>query len=52
MNFLQTGRISLLSVALNIITCFSCGVWQKMLCTSPRMSAQYTQVWYKLSVLV
>lgn len=26
MNFLQIGRISLLSVALNIITCFWCGV--------------------------
>ena len=39
MNFLQTGRISLLSVALNIITCLSCGVDLKMSWMSPRMSA-------------
>lgn len=39
MNFLQIGRISLLSVALNIMTCLSCGVCLKMDCTSPRMSA-------------
>mmetsp|Transcript_9230 Transcript_9230/g.28717 ORF Transcript_9230/g.28717 Transcript_9230/m.28717 type:complete len:201 (-) Transcript_9230:207-809(-) len=39
MNFLQTGRISLLSVALNIITCFLCGDLTKMDCTSLRMSS-------------
>lgn len=38
MNFLQTGRTSCESVALNIMTCFSCGVFLKMSCTSPRMS--------------
>lgn len=38
-NFLQTGRISLLSVALNIITCFSWGVLRNISCTSRRMSA-------------
>ena len=40
MNFLQMGRISLDSVALNIMTCLSCGVILKMSCTSPRMSAR------------
>jgi len=39
MNFLQTGRISLLSVALNIITCLPCGVLRKISCTSFLMSA-------------
>ena len=39
MNFLQTGRISLASVALNIMTCLEWGVALKMFCTSPRMSA-------------
>ncbi len=43
MNFLQTGRISLDSVAENIMTCLSCGVILKMSCTSPRMSAQQQQ---------
>lgn len=38
MNFLQTGRISLLRVALNIITCFSWGVLRKISWTSRRMS--------------
>lgn len=38
MNFLQTGRISLLRVALNIITCFSCGVFRKISWTSDRIS--------------
>ena len=40
MNFLQTVRISVFSVAENIITCFSCGVALKMSCTSLRMSAR------------
>lgn len=39
MNFLQIGRISLLSVALNIMTCFSCGVCRKIDWTSDLMSA-------------
>lgn len=39
MNFLQTGRISLLRVALNIMTCFSWGVIRKISWTSRRMSA-------------
>lgn len=43
MNFLQMGRISLLSVAENIMTCLSCGVILKMSCTSPRMSADRKQ---------
>ena len=34
MNFLQTGRISLLRVALNIITCFSWGVIRNISWTS------------------
>lgn len=38
MNFLQTGRISLLRVALNIMHCFSWGVRRKISCTSRRMS--------------
>mmetsp|Transcript_12054 Transcript_12054/g.30713 ORF Transcript_12054/g.30713 Transcript_12054/m.30713 type:complete len:205 (-) Transcript_12054:208-822(-) len=38
MNFLQMGRISLESVAENIITCLSCGVSLKISCTSERMS--------------
>lgn len=37
-NFLQTGRISLASVALNIMTCFSCGVMRKTSWTSLRIS--------------
>jgi len=43
MNFLHTGRISLLRVALNIITCFSCGVKRNISCTSRRISATYHQ---------
>ena len=43
MNFLQTGRISLFSVALNINTCFSCGVILKISCTSRRMSKRRTR---------
>jgi len=39
MNFLQTERMSVESVAENIITCFSCGVPLKISCTSLRMSA-------------
>lgn len=39
MNFLQMGLISLLRVALNIMTCLSWGVSLKMACTSDRMSA-------------
>lgn len=39
MNFLQTGLISELRVALNIMTCLSWGVSLKMACTSDRMSA-------------
>ena len=38
MNFLQTGRISLPKVALNIMTCFSCGVARKISWTSLLMS--------------
>mmetsp|Transcript_14874 Transcript_14874/g.37592 ORF Transcript_14874/g.37592 Transcript_14874/m.37592 type:complete len:210 (-) Transcript_14874:187-816(-) len=38
-NFLQTGRISLASVAENIMTCLLCGVWRKICCTSWRMSS-------------
>ena len=38
-NFLQTGRISLLIVAVNIITCFWCGVERKISWMSLRMSA-------------
>ena len=38
MNFLQTGRISLGKVALNIITCFEWGVALNTSCTSRRMS--------------
>ncbi len=38
MNFLHMGLISLLSVALNIITCLSCGVILNISCTSARMS--------------
>ena len=34
MNFLQTGRISEERVALNIMTCLSCGVRLKMACTA------------------
>lgn len=40
MNFLQTGRMSLESVALNIITCFSCGVALKISWTSRLMSVE------------
>mmetsp|Transcript_8954 Transcript_8954/g.33413 ORF Transcript_8954/g.33413 Transcript_8954/m.33413 type:complete len:201 (+) Transcript_8954:669-1271(+) len=39
MNFLQTGRISLESVALNIMTCLSCGVILKISWTSARISS-------------
>lgn len=38
MNLRQTGRISLLKVALNIMTCFSWGVMRKISWTSRRMS--------------
>jgi len=38
MNFLQTGRISLDSVALNIMTCLLCGVLLNISCTSRRIS--------------
>eukprot|EP00962_Isochrysis_galbana_P027936 scaffold8791_cov98-Isochrysis_galbana.AAC.5 len=38
MNFLHTARISVESVAENIMTCFSCGVALKISCTSLRMS--------------
>ena len=38
MNFLTTGRMSLGSVAENIMTCFSRGVAKKICCTSARMS--------------
>lgn len=41
MNLLQTGRISLLSVAENIITCLSWGVILKISWTSLRMSGEY-----------
>lgn len=37
-NFLQTGRISLDSVALNIMTCLLCGVLLNISCTSRRIS--------------
>ena len=40
MNFLQVGRISLLSVAENIMTCLWWGVDLKISCTSRRMSAK------------
>lgn len=40
-NFLQTGRISLASVALNIMTCFSCGVMRNTSCTSLRISERW-----------
>ena len=39
MNFLHTGRISLDSVAENIMTCLSCGVILKISWTSARMSS-------------
>lgn len=39
MNLRQTGRISLLKVALNIMTCFSWRVMRKISWTSRRMSA-------------
>lgn len=38
MNLRHTGRISLLRVALNIMTCFSCGVMRKISWTSRRIS--------------
>ena len=44
MNFLQTGLMSLERVALNIITCFSCGVARKISCTSRRMSEILTRL--------
>lgn len=40
MNLRQTGRISLLKVALNIMTCFSWGVMRKISWTSRRMSTK------------
>lgn len=40
MNLRHTGRISLLKVALNIMTCFSWGVMRKISWTSRRMSAR------------
>lgn len=40
MNFLHTGRISLLKVALNIMHCFSWGVRRKISCTSRRISGK------------
>lgn len=40
MNFLQVGRISLLRVAENIMTCLWCGVDLKISCTSRRMSGE------------
>lgn len=40
MNLRQTGRISLLKVALNIMTCFSWGVMRKISWTSRRMSTR------------
>lgn len=40
MNFLHTGRISLLKVALNIMHCFSWGVRRKISCTSRRISGR------------
>lgn len=40
MNFLQIGRISLLSVAENIMTCLPCGVLRKISCTSLRISGR------------
>lgn len=40
MNLRQTGRISLLSVAENIITCFECGVLRKISWTSRRISVR------------
>lgn len=43
MNFLQTGRISLDSVALNIMTCLLCGVLLNISCTSRRISVTATQ---------
>lgn len=43
MNFLQTGRISLLRVAENIITCLSWGVILKISCTSLRISDDKTR---------
>lgn len=39
MNFLQMGRMSLASVAENIMTCLLCGVALKISWTSERMSA-------------
>lgn len=40
-NLRQTGRISLLSVAENIITCFECGVLRKISWTSRRISVKW-----------
>lgn len=42
-NLLQTALISLLRVALNIITCFSCGVALKICCTSVLISKSKTR---------
>ena len=44
-NFLQTGRISLLRVAENIITCLSWGVILKISCTSLLMSVKDMSKW-------
>ncbi len=46
MNFLQIGRISWASVALNIITCFWVGVARKISWTSRRMSEVVAQLLY------
>jgi hypothetical protein len=46
-NLRQTGRISLESVAENIITCFSCGVARKISWMSRRMSGR----WYDKGLL-
>mmetsp|Transcript_25424 Transcript_25424/g.66556 ORF Transcript_25424/g.66556 Transcript_25424/m.66556 type:complete len:205 (+) Transcript_25424:655-1269(+) len=44
MKRLTVGRTSLLRVAENIITCFSCGVFMKICCTSARMSS-FSSIW-------
>lgn len=46
-NFLQTGRISLLKVAENIITCLPCGVLRKISCTSRRISVKEKSYTYR-----
>lgn len=40
-NFLQTGRMSLLNVAENIMTCLLCGVLRNISWTSRRISIRY-----------